>query len=189
MPLQITDCLPKMYTASTSLTSNIPPFETGNDLNINITTFDARDLYNYLIILRMWFLHTDTFSFLFSWFCFHFIPSLLLFCGQFQWHNFEVTLLACTVCLRGTNMTLLCNSENGAFLLNLPSHPRTAHKHTLRCLPTRKGTHDASGEPRTTPYCAISVEIVCRHIPHACRHRPPYDTLATTSCTPSRIQV
>ena len=58
-------------------------------------------------------------------------------------------------------------SENGAFLLNLPSHPRTAHKYALRCSPTRKGTQDAPGEPRTTAYCAISVEIVRSHIPQA----------------------
>lgn len=82
MPLQITDCLPKMYTASTSLTSNIPPFETGNDLNINITTFDARDLYNYLIILRMWFLHTDTFSFLLVLFSFHSVIVVVLWANS-----------------------------------------------------------------------------------------------------------
>jgi hypothetical protein len=100
-------------------------------------------------------------TFYLSFFSFHFVIVVL-------WANsMAVTLLACTVCLRRTNTTLLCRSENGAFLLNLPSHPRTAHKHALRCPPTRKGIQDVPGEPRTTAYCAISVEIVRGHIPQA----------------------
>ena len=101
----------------------------------------------------------DTFYFVL--FSFHFVIVVVL------WANsMAVTLLACTVCLRRTNTALLC-ARNGAFLLNLPSHLRTAHEYALRCSPTRKGTQDAPGEPRTTAYCAISVEIVRSHIPQA----------------------
>jgi hypothetical protein len=194
-PLQITDCQPRMHTAFTSLTSNIPPFDV-HIYRLATTTwtqyhdFDARDLYNYLINPLSFFACGVYLLFSFS-FC-HCCCSVGKYNGiifehyglKSRWRLWKVT-----VCLRRTNMTLLCNSGNGAFLLNLPSHPRTAHNHALRCIPTRKGTQDVPGEPRTTAYCAISVEIVCGHIPHACRRRPLYHRLATTSCNCSRVRV
>ncbi len=84
---------------------------------------------------------------------------------------------------------LLCGSENGAFLLNLSSHPRTAHKHTPYCAPTRKGTQDAPSKPTTTSYRAISVEIVVVAFPTLVVTSPLYNRLATTPCTCSWIQV
>jgi hypothetical protein len=75
-------------------------------------------------------------------------------------------------CLRGTNTALLSISENGAFLLNLSLHPRTAHAIFPYSTQVRRDTQGTPGKPKITSYSAISAEIKFGCLPRACAGIP-----------------
>ena len=85
--------------------------------------------------------------------------------------------------------SLLNTSENGAFLLNLPSHPRTGYAFFLCCAPTRRGTRRTPGEPTNTSYRAISAKIKHGFPPCSDRITLLYNKFVTTPSSYIRTPV